>query len=158
MKWISIISLLLSINLKAQTSIGKIIIKKTFWDTKYMQNDNKLKIKQLLDITKVHSDAHLQMKKAKKNAVFFRVIGISGSLIFVYPFWQEYRGKEPNKLTGAIGAGMILSTIPFSIAFNKRTKKAISLYNTAEGYTELRQKVNFNMGLTHNGIGIQLNF
>jgi hypothetical protein len=57
----------------------------------------------------------------------------------------------------AIGGGLVAVSIPFSIASSKHAKKGVNIYNQGLTHTDLG-KIDFNFGLTQNGIGIKMNF
>ena len=107
-----------------QSQSDSIQIKKIL-GTVFIQNGKKLTPKQLLEITKINSEAYNEMKVAKSNY--------------------------------GIGTGLIVVSIPFSTSYTKHAKKAVGIYNNGLAQTGLR-KIDFNLALTCNGIGIKMTF
>ena len=97
------------------------------------------------------------MKIAKSNYDIGTVFGFAGGFLVGWPLGTALGGGEPNWTLAGIGAGLIVVSIPFSTSYTKHAKKAVGIYNTGLSQTGLR-KIDFNLGLTCNGIGIKMTF
>ncbi len=141
----------------AQNQSDSIEIKKTFFGTVYKQNGKNLTLQKLLNITRRNTEAYKEMEIAKPNYTFGSVFGFAGGLLVGWPIGGAIAGKEMDWALFGIGAGLIVLSIPFSIAYTKHTKNAIRIYNDGLNQTGMNA-VNFKLGLTPNGLGITMTF
>ena len=109
----------------AQAPQDTIIFKKG----KFQQNGKLLKPKQLLEITKTNPEAFKYMQKAHKNYAPASILGAIGGFGIGYPLGGLIGGRDMNWTVFGIGAGFIASSIPFSSAYVKNAKTAVSIYN-----------------------------
>jgi hypothetical protein len=153
---VAIFFLLNSLPCLAQYQSDSITVKKGLGTT-FLQNDRRLKPKELLVITKANPAAFKEMKIAKSNYDASSVFGFVGGFLVGWPIGTALGGGEPNWTMAGIGAGLIVVSIPFSSAYSKRAKNAIGIYNGGlRGTTGA--KVKFNLGLTHNGLSLKMRF
>lgn len=139
-----------------QNKSDSIEIKKTL-GTVFRQNGKNLTPRQLLDITQSNTEAYREMKIAKTNYDVGYVFGFAGGFLVGWPLGAAIVGGEPNWTLAAIGAGLIVVSIPFSTAYTKHARNAVNLYNNGLKSTGLN-KIDFKIGLTYNGIGVIVTF
>jgi hypothetical protein len=139
-----------------QSQSDSIQIKRNF-GTVFIQNGKKLTPKKLLDITKSNSEAYKEMKIAKSNFDIGTVIGVCGGILVGFPIGTALGGGEPNWALAGVGAGLIVISIPFTTSYTKHAKKAVGIYNNGGSLTGFR-KINFDLGITSNGLGIKMVF
>jgi hypothetical protein len=158
MKKIIFIGLLLLafFNVFGQNASDSIEVKKNL-GTMFRQNGQNLTPKQLLVITKSNPDAYKEMKIAKANSDIGSVFGYAGGFLIGYPVGTAIGGGKPNWALAGIGAGLVVVSIPFSIAYSKHAKNAVKIYNNGLNQTGFHN-VEFNLGLTCNGIGFKMTF
>jgi hypothetical protein len=125
--------------------------------TVFLQNNQNLTPKQLLEITKNNPEAHKLMQKAKTNSDVATVIGFIGGFLVGYPLGTALGGKDPNWSVAGAGAGLIVVSIPFSVGYVKNAKKAVAIYNNGLTKSDL-SCVDVNLGLTANGFGLKIRF
>ena len=142
--------------ISGQSQSDNIQIKKNF-GTVFIQNGKKLSPKKLLDITKSNSEAYKEMKVAKSNFDTGTIFGVSGGILVGFPVGTALGGGEPNWILAGIGAGLIVISIPFTASYTKHAKKAVGIYNNSSSLTGFR-KVDFELGITSNGLGIKVVF
>ncbi|TKB98715.1 hypothetical protein [Pedobacter cryophilus] len=151
------LKLLLCVNFVfAQTPQDSITIKKSL-STLYLQNGKILKPKQLLEITKTNPIAFEAMTKAKKNVVPATIFGSIGGFFIGYPLGAAISGAKMNWALFGIGAGATLISLPFSVAYGKHAKTAITTYNQGLQKTSYR-KIDLESTLGANGVGLKLKF
>jgi len=127
------------------------------WGTVFTQNGKILKPRHLLEITSSNPEAYTLIKKAKSNYDAGMVFGAIGGFMVGFPCGTALAGGDPEWALAGIGAGLIAVSIPFTTAYIKHTKNAVSIYN--DGLTPVKEDVaSINFGLTTNGIGLQLTF
>jgi len=111
----------------AQNKSDSIEIKKGF-GTAFRQQGKNLKPRQLLDITRVNTEAYKEMKIAKKKFDIGYVLEFVGGFCVGYgvaPF-----GGKANPTLAVAGLGLVFAAIPFHIAFVKHAKKGVRIYNS----------------------------
>lgn len=139
-----------------QSKSDSIEIKK-FIGTVFQQSGKNLTPRQLLAITKVNEEAYKEMKIAKSNYGVGSVVGFVGGFLVGWPLGTAIGGGKPNWTLAGIGAGLIVVSIPFSIAYTKHAKNAVIIYNNGLQQTGFNN-IDLKIGLTCNGIGIKAIF
>ena len=148
--------LLSAISVFGQSQSDSIQTKKSL-GTVFIQHGRRLTPGQLLEITKINTDAYNEMKIAKSNYAIGTVFGFAGGFLVGWTVGTAVGGGEPNWALAGIGAGLIVVSIPFSTSYTKHAKKAVEIYNNALSQTGSR-KIDFSLALTYNGIGINITF
>lgn len=136
---------------------GPIEIHKNFFGTGFWENDRKLTNAELMKILSAHPSAHAEMKKARTNQAFSFVFSFTGGALIGWPIGTAAGGGDPNWTLAAVGAGLVAIAIPFEIAFNKRAKNAVNLYNSGLQKSS-RRKPAVHLGLSANRAGLVLQF
>lgn len=147
------IALLWSFQSIAQSSEFTIQTKKTAFGPTFYQNEKKLTIRQLLEITKHNTDAYSIMQKAKTNADVSTVLGAIGGFMIGWPLGTAIAGGDPNWTLAGVGAGFVAVSIPFTVKYSKQSQEAVTIHNeTVQGVSRL----NFDIGLFSNGLGVKI--
>lgn len=137
----------------AQSSEQTIQIKKTAFGTFFLQNEEKLTLNQLLDVTQHNVEAYDLMKKAKTNANVSTILGAVGGFMIGWPLGTAIAGGEPNWALAGVGAGFAVVSIPFSVQYSKQAKQAVSIHNdTVQNVSSL----NLKLGLFNKGLGLKI--
>jgi hypothetical protein len=127
------------------------------FSTFFTRNYQLLTTRDLMEITKPNAAAYKEMRIARSHKNFASLMQFSGGFLVGIPLGSALSGGEPNWPIAAIGAGVIIVSIPFSVAYTKRATKAVRIYN--EGLKSTGQNsLDFNIGFTQNGLGLQLRF
>lgn len=140
----------------AQNASDSIEVKKGR-GTSYLQGGKVLTPKQLLDITQPVPEAHAEMKVAKSNYNVATVLGFAGGFLIGWPLGTAIAGGDPEWVMAGIGAGLVGISIPLLSAYNKRSQKAVDIYNSTlqqTGYNRMDLK----LGVTCNGLGLRMTF
>jgi len=145
-----------AIQIFAQNHNDSIEIKKTL-GTVYLQKGKRLTPKQLMNITKANPEAYEEMKVAKTNYDVSVIFGFAGGFLVGWPLGTAIAGGDPEWTLAGVGAGLIIVSIPFTASYNKHARNAVNLYNHSLSQTGLYD-INFNIGLTNNGITIRMLF
>jgi hypothetical protein len=123
----------------------------------FQQNGKNLTPGKLLTITESNPEAYSEMKIATNNYYGSMVFQLPGGFLIGYPIGTALAGGDPNWTLAAIGAGLVVVSIPFTSAYNKHAKNAVSIYNKGLKYSTMI-KPDLKFGITYNGIGINLRF
>ncbi len=141
-------------NINAQ----KIEMKKSFGTNMYLQDGKRLTLKQLTELMKNNKEALTLIKKAKTNNTWSMVLGGAGGFLVGFPIGTAIGGGDAKWELAAVGAGLILASIPLNSAYNKHSKKAVDLYNNEMSSSAYRFKPEFNFNIKGNGLGISMRF
>ncbi len=142
-------------NLTAQ----EVTIKKSFGENLFSQNDKRISFNQLLTSLENNSEAYKMATSAKGNKTFGMILGTAGGALIGWPLGTAIGGGEPNWILAGVGAGLVVATIPIISGYNKKTAKAVQLYN--DGLTDTSYKpvpVQLYISASHNGLGINVQF
>ena len=123
----------------------------------FIQHGEKLNARALLEITSVNSEAHKEMKIAKGNSDAGSVIGFAGGFLVGWPLGTALGGGDPNWTLAAIGAGLIVISIPFENAYSKHARKAVAIYNAGLRQSA-RSTPEIRLGMSYNGFGVRVKF
>ena len=98
------------------------------------------------------------MESAKSNKTWSTIIGGIGGALVGFPLGTAIGGGDPEWTLAAIGTGLIVVAIPIANGYNRKTLKAVDLYN--EGIKDIgyQFKPEFNLNLKGNTIGISMSF
>jgi hypothetical protein len=97
------------------------------------------------------------MKIAKNNYTASMIFQLPGGFLIGYPLGTAMAGGDPNWTLAAIGAGLVVISIPFISAYNKHARNAVSVYNKGLKYSTL-VRPDLRFGITYNGLGAYLRF
>ncbi len=123
----------------------------------FFQNGKLLSPNQLLDITRPVPAAYAEMKAAKSNYNVATVLGFTGGFLIGWPIGTAIAGGDPEWVMAGIGAGLVGISIPLLSAYNKRSQKAVDIYNSTLKQTGYN-RIDLKLGLTCNGLGIRMTF
>lgn len=87
-----------------------------------------------------------------------KVLGTTGFMMLGWELGKELRGRQENLIRILIGTGLVLISIPFSIAFNKKAKNAVKIYNNAQLNTFFWDNKELKLTINGNGAGLKLVF
>ncbi len=153
---LSVILTLFVLSLFSQNPADSIQVKKGL-GTVFLQNGKALTPRQLVTITKSNPEASAEMKIAKSNSGFSTVLGYAGGFLAGWPVGTALAGGDPDWTLAAIGAGLIVISIPFTSAYTKHAKNAVSIYNNGLNRSSYRVG-EARLGFTFNGIGLKVTF
>lgn len=79
-----------------------------------------------------------------------------GLTLIAWPVVDSFsKGTKPNWNLAYIGAGCLVVSIPFTLAYNKKVKQAFDYYNS--GYKKT-SAIDLNLNVNSNGLGLAMNF
>jgi len=151
-------SLLLTISVASGQSLNDtIFIDKTngtrfFYHGKYLNN------KQLYNITKSNFEANFEMRKARSTMTASYVIAFTGGYLIGWQLGLAAAGKSPNWSVAALGAGLIVVSIPFNRSFSVYAERAALIYNKGLIDMHGRNVIIWDLALSGNGIGLRVVF
>lgn len=111
------------------TFAQEITMYKTFGGVRFQRDTVELSTKQVMEILREKPLAFGEFKKAKSNYNVSSFLGITGSLLVVFPLATAVVGGNPEWGLAAGGAALILGSIPFNRIFKARALHALDIYN-----------------------------
>lgn len=154
---IIIVLIAISGSLFSQTVQDSIEIRKG-WGNSFRYQGKLLVPKKLREIVSVNPESVKEIKRAQTNMVMGSILGGVGGALVGYPVGTAIGGGKANWTLAAAGAFAILVSIPFSVAANSHTTKAVRIYNEGIRQTTQVNKLNFELGYTPDGIGVRMKF
>lgn len=154
-----ILSLIFAIATITISNAQKIEVEKVFGGYKYTQNGNRMTMRDLVNTMKSDINASSLIKKAQTNNTIATVLGGAGGVLIGVPLGQSLGGGDANWTLAGIGAGLIIVAIPISSSANKKTKKAIELYNSSLNSTSSYEfNPEFKLIANEKGVGFSMSF
>lgn len=133
---------------------------KVFGGYKFSQNGQELTINELTVQLNTNEESAQLIKKAKSQNTFATILGGAGGALIGYPVGTSIGGGEANWVLAGVGAGILAVAIPISASANKKTIKAVEIYNSQSHPKE--DKIAFKPQLLmvsgSGGIGFALQF
>lgn len=154
---IIIVLIAISGSLFSQTVQDSIEIRKG-WGNSFRYQGKLLVPKKLREIVSVNPESVKEINRAQTNMVMGSILGGVGGALVGYPVGTAIGGGKANWTLAAAGAFAILVSIPFSVAANSHTTKAVRIYNDGVRQTTQVNKLNFELGYTPDGIGVRMKF
>ena len=136
----------------------RIETQKTFGGTKYTQQGQALNMNDLVNLMEPDTEAYTLMRSAKSNYAVAQVLSIPGGLLIGWPIGTAIGGGDPNWTLAAVGGGLVVATIPFSSAGNKKAKAAIDMYNQKYTIGPRKERPIFALSSTRDGYGLTVSF
>jgi hypothetical protein len=131
---------------------------KVFGGYKYFQNNQGLTVKQLGIALEANPEASKLFQQAKPNGTAATIFGMAGGFLVGWPIGTAIAGGKPSWELAGIGAGLIVISIPFSSAFNKKTKEAVSIYNQGNKTSTIRKRTELKFNVSPNQVGVVMKF
>lgn len=111
-------------------SAQKIEIKEASGRYKYTLNGKRMTMGRLVNTMQATPNALRLITKAQTNNTYTSILGIASGFLIGFPIGQFMSGKEANWTLAGIGTGLAVISIPISLNVNKKTKKAVDIYNS----------------------------
>lgn len=139
-------------------SAQKIEMRKVFGGLVFEQQGKTLLLKDMEAIMKENKKAVALIQSAKTNQTWSLVLGTTGGALVGFPIGTAIGGGEPEWAIAGVGAALIIATIPIVKGFNRKTKKAVDLYNNGVSSTSYQFQPSFNLKISGTNVGISMNF
>ncbi|MBL7798144.1 MAG: hypothetical protein JNJ90_16750 [Saprospiraceae bacterium] len=139
-----------------QTAADTIEVRKAFGTVFRYKGKNQTP-KQLLDLMAPIPEAYKEMEIARSNNTAGTIFGAIGGFMVGWQLGSAIGGGDPNWSLAAVGAGVIVISIPFSTAYTRHAKNAVALYNGSQRHSAL-DGPELHLGMTGNGMGLRLSF
>ncbi len=124
---------------------------------KYLQNEERKSMRDLVTIMRHNSEALLLIKSARRNTIISNSISGAGGVLIGYTVVSTFLGDQPDFTIVGIGIGLALVTIPITLKANRKAKSAIAYYNSSTRITSSHYK-KLNIAIKGNGLGITFSF
>ena len=115
-------------------------------------------LKDMQEIMKENTEAFALIQSAKTNQTWAMVLGTAGGALVGFPIGTAIGGGDPEWALAGAGAALIVASIPIVKGFNRKTKKAVELYNDAISSTSYKFRPSFNLEFRGTNLGISMNF
>lgn len=152
------VAIFLSMVTFSSVNAQKIEMKKTFGSYTFSQNDKMLTLNQMQEIMKDNKEAFDLVKSAKSNQTWGMILGGAGGFLVGYPIGTAIGGGDPEWALAGAGAALIVATIPIVKGFNKKTKKAVALYNADQPNVSSSFQPQFNLNFKGMSMGVSMTF
>jgi hypothetical protein len=161
MKNISIILILLIAgfaNTSAQSTTDTIVMQKVFGGYQFYQGSKRLNVSNLVRTMKPNEQAFKEIKAAQTTYIFGNIVAFAGGFMVGWPIGTAIGGGDPNWTLAAVGAGLIIITIPIGQKFNKQARTAVNTYNKGAKTSSFWDNTDIRFGFTGNGLGFTMNY
>jgi hypothetical protein len=139
----------------AQEVPDSLKIEKDGWN--YYQNDYRLSMKDMFDITSHNDAAWSQLNAARTNYWIASLFSTAGGACLGYPLGYAIYGNKINMTLIYAGCALIAISIPFTVGYYVHLKKGVKIYNQGL-QPPAAIKLSFKAGLTGNGFGLAMRF
>lgn len=140
-------------------TIGQEIeMKLNLFGYKFIQNEERLSWKELVEVTESNIEANLLIKKAKSQNTISNVLAFVGGGLIGIPLGQSLNDRDPNWSLAYIGGGIALIGVPLTFSAFNKVNKGIDDYNLSVNSNAFRFKPEFRIIASDNGIGLSMNF
>jgi hypothetical protein len=107
------------------------MVKSGLGEIRYYQGTLRLKGPEVGKILLPNADATANWKRSRTNLTLAYIFGIIGGAMVGYELGGALAGKDVNGAIIGAGAGMVGLSIVFGINSDKKSKRAINIYNAA---------------------------
>ncbi len=141
----------------SQTLSGPISMSKVMGGYQFYQGTQRLTMAQLVETMKSNDEAYTQIKSAQGTNTFNTILGTAGGFLVGYPIGTAIGGGEPEWTMAAVGAGLLIISIPISQKFKKQAKEAVETYNSGleTSFWDLHE---INICSSQYGLGLSFKF
>ncbi len=140
----------------AQKNSDTIKIKTNVLGTTFYYKNNKANISKIIAISKNNKEANSYFVKASMNKTFTDIFSFAGGFLIGYPLGTSSAGGNPNWNLAFFGIGLITIAIPFDIAFVKKAKKGVAIFNQENITSFKNQNLKINFLVAFNKVGLKL--
>jgi hypothetical protein len=124
---------------------------------KYYQNDYQLTQQEVLSVMKKDNIAYSEMQIARQESISAIVFGAAGGFLVGYQVGKLIADRYPKLVWIGVGSVLILISVPISASSYKHAKIAVDFYNSGLKQSAFH-KVEYRIGLTGNGLGLNMRF
>ena len=150
--------LFLTVLSSSMVNAQKIEMEKVFGGYQFKQEGKTLLLKDMQEIMKENKEAFELVQSAKSNQTWALILGTAGGALVGFPIGTAIGGGDPEWALAGAGAALIVATIPIVKGFNRKTKKAVELYNNGISSTSYQFQPSFNLKINGANVGISMNF
>lgn len=138
----------------------QIIVKSNFWTGVSFEKGGKTyKFRNILPQMESKKEAYKLMKSAKSNYDVSMLFGIAGGALVGWPLGTSFGGGDPNWTLAAVGAGLIVISIPFTNKSVKTANESAKMYNSGlQTVSQRNYKPQLEFASMKTGIGFRLSF
>jgi hypothetical protein len=161
MKRISIFIILLIAGfagVSGQASMDTIVMQKVFGGYQFYQGSKRMNMSNLVKTMKPNEQAFQEIKAARTTYIFGNILAFAGGFMVGWPIGTAIGGGDPNWALAAVGAGLIIITIPIGQKFNKQARTAVNTFNKGVKTSSFWENIDFRFGFTGNGVGLTMSY
>lgn len=135
-----------------------VLVEKVFGGYHFYYKNKRININHLAYTVESNRSAFKEAQKAQSTNLFSSILGFTGGFLVGWPVGTLISGNDPNWTIAAIGAGLIVLSIPISHEANIQAKSAVDIYNNGLATSSYWDKHELNFTISENGVGLTLNF
>ncbi|MFN8863424.1 MAG: hypothetical protein ACK5W1_03850 [Flavobacteriales bacterium] len=117
-----------------------------------------LKVRQVVNVMDLNETAQKQMRLAKVNNDIANVLSVAGGFMVGWTLGDLASAEDPNYTVMAVGGGLIVAAIPFSVSAVKKSNQAVDTWNSGLRTSSLPVKSELRFGMTSTGLGLTFRF
>lgn len=136
----------------------EIEMKKVWGGYQFSQDGKNLTLSDMQKIMKDNKEAYELVTSAKSNQTWALILGTAGGALVGFPIGTAIGGGDPEWALAGAGAALIVATIPIVKGFNKKTSKAVNLYNDGLSSNAYNFNPTFNLNIKGTSLGITMTF
>lgn len=148
--------MVLFVSVRGQNHTDSIQRIKGFGGYRYEQSGRALNLSDIEFVVNRNSVASLLIRKANSLQLTSNIIQYSGGFLIGYSIGYGISKKYFNYSLIAVGCGLVLISIPITIASNNKLKIAVDTYNRGRSSTSQINTYDLKLGFNQNGIGLTL--
>lgn len=141
----------------AQISREPIEVKEKGSTSTYFHNGTKLNFREMGKLMKDNATAYATIKSAQANNSAAQVFSFAGGFLIGMPIGTAIVGGEPNWTLAAVGAGLVVVSIPFAVNAKNKTQEAVERYN--DGQSPLaKNRFEYSLNIQPTAMSLALRF
>ncbi len=148
----------LGISLQAQQSSNPYEGMLSFGSGQFFQNGKRVRMAEVIQITKVNQEANDLVRKARTNQIMSSVMAYPGSFAIGWGLGGALAGAPIEWGWVGAGVGLVGVGILFQSAYSKNAQLSTEIYNAGMPYASGRKPMELAFGVQRNGLGLSLNF
>lgn len=145
--------------LLAQSAADSITMKKApLGGYQFIYRGDNLRTKEVVQVMDLNKTACVQMKSARTSNSIANDLSFAGSFMVGWTLGDLAGGRDPNYAVMALGGGLIVTSIPFTVSAVKKSKKAVHTWNSGLSTSSLPPARELDFTMRGLGVGLVYRF
>ncbi|MBK8828264.1 MAG: hypothetical protein IPO26_16610 [Saprospiraceae bacterium] len=156
--FLTLFGLAISIAVFSQSLADTIEVTRVFGGYRYESNGNVLSLNDMFVMMKKDDEARRLMDKAISASGISKIFSFAGGFMIGWQVGAALFGGKPSWTLAGIGCGVSIIGLQFGVSANKKTLKAIDMYNTRLKGLSYQTPYDLKLGLCANGMALKMTF